>query len=70
MALLSEDRKAILDVQNALRSWNRYMITVKREADLVFVVCKGHIASAQGSVGGGVSNGPGIRKPTRTPRRA
>ena len=57
--LLTEDRKAIVDVQNALRSWDRYLVTLRRsEAELLFVVRKGRIASVEGSVGGGVGNGP------------
>jgi len=65
--LLADDRKAIMDVENALRAWNRYMITVKRrEAELLFVVRKGRIASVHGSFGGGAGNAsgyPGVPKP-------
>jgi hypothetical protein len=62
--LLSEDRKAIVDVQNALRAWNRYTMTVKRrEAELLFVVRKGRIVSVNGSVGGNVGSGPGESGP-------
>lgn len=57
--LLSDDRKAIVDVQDALRVWNRYAITVKRrDAELLFVVRKGRIVSVNGNVGGNVGNGP------------
>jgi hypothetical protein len=58
--LLPEDRQAIADVQDALRDWNRYVLTVKPdEADLVFYVRKGRIAS--GRLGGTVGSpgGPG-----------
>jgi hypothetical protein len=59
LRLVDEDRKAILDVENALRTWNRYMVTLKRrEADLVFVVRKGRIVDVHGSVGGGGGNHP------------
>jgi hypothetical protein len=56
--LLPEDRKAILDVQNALKDWNRYLVTVKRrEAEILVVVRKGRIASVNGSIGGNVGGG-------------
>lgn len=59
LRLVDEDRKAILDVENALRTWNRYMVTLKRwQADLVFVVRKGRIVDVHGSVGGGGGNHP------------
>jgi hypothetical protein len=62
--LLSEDRKAIADVQDALRVWNRYVIAVKRrEAELLVVVRKDRIASVRGSVGGNVGSGPGESGP-------
>jgi hypothetical protein len=44
--LLPEDRKAILDVQNALQDWNRYLVTVKRrDAEILVVVRKGRIVT-------------------------
>jgi len=50
--LLPENRKAIADVQHALQDWKRYIITAKRrEAEIIFVVCKGSLASVQGGVG-------------------
>lgn len=50
--LLPEDRQAIADVQDALRTWNRYVITINAaNADLIFVVRKGRLASAQGTAG-------------------
>jgi hypothetical protein len=57
--LLLEDRKAILDVQNAFHDWNRYLITVKRhDAEIIVVVQKGRIASVNAGVGGGkIQNG-------------
>ena len=62
--LLPEDRKAIVDVQNALQDWNRYLVTVKRrEAEILVVVRKGRIVSVNGSVGGTVGSGPGESGP-------
>lgn len=47
------DRQAIANVQDALRDWNRYKLTPQRnEAELIFVVRKGRIAS--GRIGGGI----------------
>jgi hypothetical protein len=51
-----EDRMAIADLRDALHAWGRYTITAEREkADLVFVVRKGRLASADvnGSIGAG-----------------
>jgi hypothetical protein len=57
--LLPEDRQAIFDVQDGLRRWNRYALTERRsQADLVFVVRKGRIASADAHVGISVGNHP------------
>jgi hypothetical protein len=54
--LLPEDRQAITDVEDSLRQWNRYALTINRnEAELVFVVRKGRLASA--GLHGGVSAG-------------
>ena len=58
--LLPEDRQAIVDVEDALRHWHRYSLTVQRsEAELVFIVRKGRIASVH--VGGtvGTAQNPG-----------
>jgi hypothetical protein len=50
--VLPENRKAITDLQYALQDWKRYIITAKRrEAEIVFVVCKGSLASVKGGVG-------------------
>ncbi len=50
--LYPEDRQAIYDVQNKIRAWHRYAITINRdEADLVFIVRKGRLAGVQGNVG-------------------
>ena len=66
--LLGEDRVAISNVQDAIHDWNRYALTANvNEAELVFVVRKGRIAS--GRVGGTVGVGnpyPGQPPTTRT----
>ncbi len=52
-----DDRDAIADVDRALYDWNRYIVTTRREeADLIFVVRKGRLASA--TLGGQVSSAP------------
>jgi hypothetical protein len=60
--LLPEDREAIANVENAVRDWGRYKLTVRREdADIVFVVRKGRLATLKGGVdlnrGGNISVG-------------
>jgi hypothetical protein len=66
--LQGADRRAIADVQDALHDWKRYALTTSaNEAELVFVVRKGRVAS--GSVGGAVGVGspyPGQPPTTRT----
>jgi hypothetical protein len=60
--LLPEDRQAIMDVDDALRSWNRYVLTPSQEgAELVFIVRKGRVASARigGTVGTANPQRPG-----------
>ncbi|HWG20769.1 MAG TPA: hypothetical protein VG225_09580 [Terracidiphilus sp.] len=55
--LLREDRQAIVDTENAIRDWNRYTLTARREeAELVFIVRKGRLAT--GKLGTGVGPGP------------
>jgi hypothetical protein len=52
--LLPADRQAIVDVQNALREWGRYVLTPDRSgAELIFVVRTGRVAEgkASGKVG-------------------
>jgi hypothetical protein len=52
-----DDRDAIADVDKALYDWKRYIVTIRRDqADLIFVVRKGRLASA--TVGGQVSSAP------------
>jgi hypothetical protein len=59
-----EDIQAIADVDKALGDWNRYVLTISREqADLIFVVRKGHLLTAKvgvqvGSRTQGVPNRP------------
>jgi hypothetical protein len=60
--LIAEDRQAIADVQRAIQNWKRYIVTVKRrEAELIFIVRKGRIASVQPNVGVGGSSRSGGR---------
>jgi hypothetical protein len=59
--LVPEDREAIADVQDAVKSWNRYAVTLnRRDADLIFIVRKGRLASVQLNGGIGVGATPGI----------
>ena len=60
LKLIPEDRRAIVDVEDALRSWNRYNLTFRRsEAEVLFVVRKERTASAKigGTIGRGTSPG-------------
>lgn len=53
--LLPEDRDAVSNVMNALRAWGRYTLMPTADgAELVFIVRKGHLGSAQ--MGGTVGN--------------
>ena len=50
--LYPADRQAIFDVQDGLRDWNRYVLATRREeADVILVVRKGRVASAQAHAG-------------------
>jgi hypothetical protein len=43
--LFPEDRQAIADVQDMLKDWNRYTVTLSRkDAELVMIVRKGRLA--------------------------
>jgi hypothetical protein len=67
--LLPEDRKAILDVQNALQDWNRYLVTVKRrDAEILVVVRKGRIVTVNAGVGGNIGSGPDERGGSNQPK--
>jgi hypothetical protein len=67
--LYPADRQAIVDVEDSLRDWNRYALATRREdAEVVLVVRKGRLASAQ--VHAGVSVGsrvPTGGNPTSSP---
>ena len=67
--LFPEDRQAIADVLDGLRDWNRYaIVTSPGEADLIFVVRKGRLASAQGTAGGSLgSSVPRVSVGSRDP---
>jgi hypothetical protein len=46
-----EDRRAVANIEDAIRKWGRYRLTIKRsEAELVFVVRKGMLVAANGGV--------------------
>ena len=46
--LLPADRQAIIDVQDALRQWGRYVLTgYRKDAELIFVVRTGRIAEGK-----------------------
>jgi len=50
--LLPEDRQAIFDVEKAIRNWNRYELTPRRDqAELIFVVRTGRVATAGAHAG-------------------
>ena len=77
--LFPEDRQAIADVQDELKDWNRYAVTLNQsDAELVMVVRKGRLVGLQGHGGVGIGstpelggsypgngpgNGPGNRNP-------
>jgi len=55
--VIPEDRRAIMDVTEALRDWKRYNVTMRRsDAEVLFVVRKERIASAK--IGGTIAHGP------------
>ena len=67
--LYPDDRRAIVDVEDSVRDWNRYTIATRREdADLVFVIRKGRAAAAQlrGNVSVGSRTQPG-QYPNQSP---
>jgi hypothetical protein len=62
--LFPEDRQAIADVQDELKDWNRYAVTLDQsEAELVMVVRKGRLVGLQGHGGAGIGNTPGLGGP-------
>jgi hypothetical protein len=59
--LLPADRQAIVDVQNALRKWGRYVVCgYRKDADLIFVVRAGRVG--EGKIGVSVGK-PGSMPP-------
>lgn len=59
--LFPEDRDAIADVEDGLRDWKRYAVTINSsDAELVMIVRKGRLASAQLYGGVGIGRGPGL----------
>jgi hypothetical protein len=55
--LFPDDRQAIVDIEDGLRDWNRYVLATRRtEADVVLVVRKGRAVGAQVHGGIGVSS--------------
>lgn len=57
--VIPDDRRAIANVEQQLEDWHRYTLVLKREqAELIFVVRKGRIASATGHLGVDVGNLP------------
>ena len=58
--LFPEDREAIGNVQDELQDWKRYVVTLRQsEADLVMVVRRGRLLSAQAEGGVGIGSRPG-----------
>lgn len=71
--LFPEDREAIANVQDALKDWNRYALTLHRnDADLIIIVRRGRLASAQlhGRVDAGSPPMIGGSYPSRNPSGA
>jgi hypothetical protein len=70
-SVIPDDRRAIFDVEQQLKDWQRYAVVYQRDrADLVFLVRKGRIASATGRAGVDVGTQPRQRgqspqEPTR-----
>jgi hypothetical protein len=58
-SVIPDDRRAIFDVEQQLKDWQRYAVVYQRDrADLVFLVRKGRIASATGRAGVDVGTQP------------
>jgi len=46
--MMPDDRRAVLDVQNAIKKWGRYALAYnERDADLILLVRKGRIVATQ-----------------------
>lgn len=67
--LFPEDRDAISNVQEGLREWKRYDVTINRkDADLIFIVRRGRLTAAQSRDNVGAGNAPvGGSFPNRNP---
>jgi len=67
--IFPEDRQAISDVEDGVRDWNRYSLTIRREqADLIIVVRKGRVVGVEGHDGVAVgTRPPGSQFPIRDP---
>ena len=47
-SVMPDDRQAAVDVQNAIKKWGRYALAYQpKDADLILLVRKGHIAETQ-----------------------
>ena len=57
--LFPEDRQAIADVQDEVKDWNKYAVTLNQnEAELMMVIRKGRLVGAQAHGGVGIGSGP------------
>lgn len=77
--VVPEDRDAAYRVEDQLSTWNRYVLVYEpQQADLVFVVRTGRIATTQGNVGAGSGpqdqrvglGSPGANRPAADPSDA
>ena len=61
--MMPDDRQAVVDVQNAIKKWGRYAVVYNaKDADLVLLVRKGHIAESQPGlrIGAGSTTKPSV----------
>jgi hypothetical protein len=55
--MMPDDRQAVLDVQNAIKSWGRYALAYnQKDADLILLVRKGHVVESLPGVHVGVGS--------------
>ena len=67
--MMPDDRQALLDVQDAIKKWGRYALAYRaKDADLILLVRKGHIAESLPGmrIGVGSSTKPSIGAETPT----
>jgi hypothetical protein len=58
----NEDRQAVADLEKAIQSWGRYQLTVKPiEAELIFVVRAGRLATVNAGAHGSTGSAPAQR---------